>query len=104
MPDRLDAILFEDRRALRDARRREDARIIAYIDGLSDEKLTGPHPLSHDHQPDDGRAASRAGLTHFFNHQTHHRGQAHCLLTGLTGEAPSFDLILFQRESGMGAS
>jgi hypothetical protein len=25
---------------------------------------------------------------HFFNHQTHHRGQAHCLLTGLTGTAP----------------
>ena len=25
-------------------------------------------------------------LMHFFNHQTHHRGQAHCLLTGLTGD------------------
>lgn len=22
-------------------------------------------------------------VTHFFNHQTHHRGQVHCLLTGL---------------------
>lgn len=34
-------------------------------------------------------------LDHFFNHQTHHRGQAHCLLTGLTGGAPSLDLIVY---------
>jgi len=40
---------------------------------------------------------------HFFNHQTHHRGQLHCLLTMLTGNAPSLDLILFQREPGLGA-
>jgi hypothetical protein len=39
-------------------------------------------------------------VTHFFNHQTHHRGQAHGLLTALTGEAPSFDLLIFQRETG----
>ena len=42
-------------------------------------------------------------LDHFFNHHTHHRGQAHCLLTGITGDAPSFDLIVLQRESGLGA-
>ena len=41
-------------------------------------------------------------LLHFFNHQTHHRGQAHCILTGLGREAPSFDLVAFQRETGMG--
>jgi uncharacterized damage-inducible protein DinB len=43
-------------------------------------------------------------LDHFFNHQTHHRGQAHGLLTAITGTAPSFDLILFQRETGIGGS
>ena len=41
-------------------------------------------------------------LLHFFNHQTHHRGQAHCLLTGLTGQAPSLDLLIFQRQTGIG--
>ena len=41
-------------------------------------------------------------LDHFFNHQTHHRGQAHCLLTAIAGDAPSFDLIIFQRETGFG--
>ena len=40
-------------------------------------------------------------LTHFFNHQTHHRGQAHCILTRITGEAPSLDLLIYQRETGV---
>jgi uncharacterized damage-inducible protein DinB len=40
-------------------------------------------------------------LVHFFSHQTHHRGQAHCLLTESTGEAPSLDLVVFQRQTGI---
>ena len=28
-------------------------------------------------------------LPHVFNHQTHHRGQVHALLTKITGDAPS---------------
>jgi uncharacterized damage-inducible protein DinB len=40
-------------------------------------------------------------LIHFFNHQTHHRGQAHCLLTAACGEAPSFDLLVYQRQTGI---
>ena len=39
-------------------------------------------------------------LTHLFNHQTHHRGQCHAMLTRLAGEAPSMDLIFYQRETG----
>jgi uncharacterized damage-inducible protein DinB len=37
-------------------------------------------------------------LAHFFNHQTHHRGQAHTLLSQLTGNAPSLDLIYYLRD------
>jgi uncharacterized damage-inducible protein DinB len=33
------------------------------------------------------------------NHQTHHRGQVHAVLTGLVGEAPELDLLFFQRLS-----
>jgi uncharacterized damage-inducible protein DinB len=33
-----------------------------------------------------------------FNHQTHHRGQAHACLSILTGdEPPSLDLLVFRR-------
>jgi uncharacterized damage-inducible protein DinB len=34
-------------------------------------------------------------LDHFFNHQTHHRGQAHALLSG-NERTPSLDLIIYQ--------
>jgi uncharacterized damage-inducible protein DinB len=42
-------------------------------------------------------------LAHWFNHQTHHRGQVHALLTGLVGEAPELDLLYFQRLSAKSA-
>lgn len=31
-------------------------------------------------------------VTHMFNHQTHHRGQVHCLLTHLGAKTPTTDL------------
>jgi uncharacterized damage-inducible protein DinB len=36
-------------------------------------------------------------LAHWFNHQTHHRGQVHAPLTGLVGEALELDLLYSQR-------
>ena len=43
-------------------------------------------------------------LAHCFNHQTHHRGHVHALLTGLVGEAPALDLLVFQRQSAQSAA
>jgi uncharacterized damage-inducible protein DinB len=37
-------------------------------------------------------------LAHFFNHQTHHRGQAHAMLSSTRVAPPSLDMILFLRE------
>ncbi len=37
-------------------------------------------------------------LSHLFNHQTHHRGQAHAILTSLGKKAPELDLLYYQRE------
>jgi len=31
---------------------------------------------------------------HMFNHQTHHRGQVHCMLTQAGGKPADTDLIL----------
>ena len=68
----MDAILFEDRRELTKVRIAENARLIAVVDADI--------------------------LLHLFNHQTHHRGQAHACLSILTGgEPPSLDLLAFQR-------
>ena len=43
-----------------------------------------------------------SALAHFFNHQTHHRGQVHGLLSGFGRPVPSLDLIFFQRDTGVG--
>jgi uncharacterized damage-inducible protein DinB len=101
-PSRLDAILFEDFFELRRAREAEDARIAAYIGGLSEADLAGMLRYRTISNPRDIEQPLMPALMHFFNHQTHHRGQVHCLLTGLTGDAPSLDLLVYQRETGQG--
>jgi uncharacterized damage-inducible protein DinB len=40
------------------------------------------------------RAPKRLLVTHFFNHQTHHRGQAHALITAAGGQTGDTDLFL----------
>ena len=101
-PSRLDAILFEEFGALRQARAAEDRRIIAYVDALSEEALAGRFRYRRASTPEEYERPLGPALLHLFNHQTHHRGQVHGLLTGLAGHAPELDLIFFQRESGMG--
>jgi uncharacterized damage-inducible protein DinB len=101
-PNRLDAILFETLSDLRAAREREDERIVAYIDSLSDADLEGRIRYRTIMNSMEIEQPLAPALVHFFNHQTHHRGQVHALLTGFDLEAPSLDLILFQRQTGMG--
>jgi uncharacterized damage-inducible protein DinB len=101
-PNRLDAVLFDGFSDLRQARRREDERIIAYVESLSEADLTGRLRYRSITNPTEIEQPLAPVLMHFFNHQTHHRGQAHCLLTGFGLEAPVLDLVAFQRISGMG--
>ena len=104
VPASLDTILHEDFASLRAARRAEDERIIRYTNALTDGDLTGWFHYRTITNPVDMEQQLAPALDHFFNHQTHHRGQAHALLTAITGTAPSFDLITFQRETGIGGS
>jgi uncharacterized damage-inducible protein DinB len=103
-PDRLDAILHETFSSLRAARDREDARISAYVEQLSEDELVATFSYMTITNPKQVTQPLAPALDHFFNHQTHHRGQAHAVLTGLRGRdfAPSLDLILYQRETGAG--
>jgi uncharacterized damage-inducible protein DinB len=101
-PARLDAILFEALAPLRAAREAEDARIVAFVEGLRDEELTRKVRYTTISRPAAIEQELGYALPHVFNHQTHHRGQVHALLTRITGDAPSLDLILYQRETGIG--
>ncbi|HEX7820935.1 MAG TPA: DinB family protein [Sphingobium sp.] len=96
-PARLDLILHDDRRELALARVAEDERIVATINGYSEAQLDQPHHYrTTSGQPQ--QQPLREILAHMFNHQTHHRGQAHACLSILTGaELPSLDLLAYQR-------
>lgn len=94
--DSLDAILYDDLPALRAAREREDQRIIAYVDGLDDTTLQGNVTFTNSRGETFEQGIATI-LAHFFNHQTHHRGQVHALLTGLGAEGPEIDLIFYLR-------
>ena len=96
-PPRLDTILFPDLPSLRAAREAEDKRIVRWIDSLSVEAFAGRFTYM---TVSDMRTVSQRlapSLAHFFNHQTHHRGQAHAILTGLGRPSLQLDLIYFQR-------
>lgn len=106
LPPSLDAILYDDFPALRAARRTQDTLISRYIDGLSEADLLGTLRYRTVTNPQDIEQPLAPALDHFFNHQTHHRGQAHALLSAVIGndKTPSFDLIIYQRQTGVGLS
>jgi uncharacterized damage-inducible protein DinB len=96
-PNRLDAILFEAFDELRVARAAEDRRILRFVAGLDDRRIEGTIKYRRVSSPEEFEQALAPALAHWFNHQTHHRGQVHALLTGLLGQAPELDLLYFQR-------
>ena len=99
LPASLDAVLYEDFGELRAARRSEDASISRYVESLSDDDLGRTIRYRTLSNPADIEQVLSPALDHFFNHQTHHRGQAHALLSSVIGNdaTPSFDLIIYQR-------
>jgi uncharacterized damage-inducible protein DinB len=93
----LDQVLHTDFAALKAARRAMDERIVAFVGGVR------PQRLDEDlvYRTMGGEAmVTPIGpvLAHFFNHQTHHRGQAHAMLSSTEVAPPSLDLILFLRD------
>lgn len=71
--------LFADFGALTQARLAMDQRITAFVDGLAPEWLAAPFEYRK-LAGTSVRVTGFAALSHFFNHQTHHRGQVTTLL------------------------
>jgi uncharacterized damage-inducible protein DinB len=96
-PKRLDEILYEDRLELARARIAEDARLAAVVGGYDAATLAQAHAYQTTSGMPQQQPLSDI-LLHLFNHQTHHRGQAHaCLSITTKQEPPSLDLLMFQR-------
>lgn len=97
MPSTLDTIVHDGFADLRAAREAMDERIVEAIDAMEPGRFAGT--LSY--RTTKGIAHERPMveiLTHVFNHQTHHRGQAHGLLSQFGLEAPSIDHLPFRLE------
>jgi uncharacterized damage-inducible protein DinB len=95
-PASLDAILQRALPALRIAREAEDRRIVEWVEGLNDKDIAGRFSyVTTDMRTISQRLAP--ALDHLFNHQTHHRGQAHMILTVLGHASVQLDLMYFQR-------
>jgi uncharacterized damage-inducible protein DinB len=95
---RLDEILHEELEDLAQARVAEDKGIIGYVFALEEADYAAPL----EYKTGTGVAYSEktsALLAHWFNHQTHHRGQAHDLICQALGaeNAPPLDLLIYQR-------
>ncbi len=79
-------------------RRAEDERLIAYTDGLDRARLERDL-VFRTLRGQEVRQPLWQTLAHLFNHQTHHRGQAHALIKEAGVEPPDLDLLIFQRET-----
>ncbi|MCB5203324.1 DinB family protein [Neorhizobium sp. T786] len=99
-PSTLDAVLFEDFGALREARTEEDQRLIDFINGLGDEQISRSFTYTPISNPVQITQPLGPVLAHVFNHQTHHRGQVHSILTSLGKPSLVLDLIYFLRAEG----
>lgn len=87
----LDAILYPALDDLRVARIAEDERIDTMAEGLTAEFLASD--LTY--VANDGREMTdpaNVAVAHFFNHQTHHRGQVHNMLSQTDVAPPSLDM------------
>ena len=96
LPAKLGETLYDDLAGLRAARDAEDARIIHVVDsfGAEDWERKVAYRTTSDAPQE---TILREILAHLFNHQTHHRGQAHAILTALGQKSLELDLIYYLR-------
>jgi uncharacterized damage-inducible protein DinB len=97
---KLNTILHETLGDLHAARRTHDQKIVEFVHELTEERLA--ETLAY--ETTSGAPQSQPlheVLAHIFNHQTHHRGQAHHLVGQALGQekAPVLDLMAYQRSA-----
>ena len=96
---RLDQELYADFGLLRRERAATDAAIAAWARDLTTERLAAPFA----YRSSNGRQHEHPlwwAIGHFFNHQTHHRGQVTTLLKQLGHDPGSTDLVDLLRMEG----
>src|SRR4029077_3712977 len=87
----LNQILCDDFSGLRSARERDDARIESFFAGLETAFWSRSFAYTNN-QGKDYVETAHVACSHLFNHQTHHRGQVHVMLSQTPVPPPSLDL------------
>lgn len=77
-----------------------DRRLIAYCEQLRDADLGRLVTIARDTPQHDSRLRL---LSHLFEHQIHHRGQVHAMLSGTTVRPPQLDEFFCAGEAGLRA-
>ncbi len=101
-PATLETLLYDSFPTLHEARTAEDQKICRFAGSLSDAEVQAKFDY-HDRAGVPRSSPMAFALGHFFNHQTHHRGQIHGMLSAEMDEPPELDLIYFvfeQQQSG----
>ena len=83
--------MYERLPELRAARSAEDRRIERFFESLDAAFLSRTFPYVNNQGRNYVEEAPVA-VAHFFNHQTHHRGQVHVMLSQTGAQPPSLDL------------
>lgn len=91
--DSLDQELYSDFAELRAARDTTDREIAAWAESLTAEQLGDPLTYGSVTNPPRRTYPMWVTVVHFFNHQTHHRGQLTALLSQLGLDPGVTDLI-----------
>jgi uncharacterized damage-inducible protein DinB len=88
--------LYGDWETLKSARADFDRTIIDWADTVQPEWLAGDLTYFSGAMGREVTAPRWVLVTHLFNHQTHHRGQVHCMLTQAGGRPSDTDLPFLQ--------
>ena len=87
----LNQILYDNFPELRAAREQEDARIERFFSAIDETFWTRTFAYTNN-QGKEYVETAHVACTHLFNHQTHHRGQVHVMVSQTAVTPPSFDL------------
>lgn len=87
----LDAILYDEFEALCAARENEDSTIEVFFESVGD-AFFSDHIHYNNNEGRDLSDPTSLLAAHFFNHQTHHRGQVHDMLSQEGIDTPVLDM------------
>ena len=93
---------FETCAALSDAQHAVDRRLVAACAGMTDADLT--RPIAVPRRAGIQQENATRFLAHLFQHQIHHRGQAHAMLAGTSVKPPQLDEFFCANEAHLRAT